>query len=389
MKVRRCMSVFFEPRETTRFDLGSLLSGGNGLVQTRCWYALAPHLAGELAVSEAEMAAVGTYGPEQWVTPGQGEGADTGLDPLLQRLLETGLLISDAPANQDHRDADERYRALHWWPLAAVMHHAARWDGVDSVDSMQRLGTNTVAGLVQHCGVPPSATIERDGSGPDLALPRQPRQALDDLLAQRVTCRNFDTARPLSQVLLSQMLERVFAAQGISRQGEGVEFLKKHTPSGGSLHATEAYLLVQRVEGIAPGLYHYRPTDHALRPLPTPEQPLEEFASKALAGQHWFAQAPVLVIYAPRIARSHWKYRNHPKAYRALTLDVGHLSQTLYLSATDLGLGAFVTSAINEVQLEQALGLQALEQGPIAVGGFGWRAAQQEIAEFDPAGTVW
>jgi len=54
MKVRRCMSVFFEPRETTRFDLGSLLSGGNGLVQTRCWYALAPQLAGELAARAAK-----------------------------------------------------------------------------------------------------------------------------------------------------------------------------------------------------------------------------------------------------------------------------------------------------------------------------------------------
>lgn len=389
MKVRRCMSVFFEPRETTQFDLGSLLSGGNGLAQTRRWFALAPHLAGELDVSEAEVAAVGSYGPEQWVTLVPDEGVGGGLDSIQQRLLETGLLISDAPAHQVHRDADDRFRALHWWPLAAVMHHAARWDGVDSVDSMQRLGTNTVAGLVQHCGVPPPATIERGGSGPDLTLPRQPWQPLDDLLAQRVTCRNFDVARPLSLALLSRMLERVFAAQGVSRQGEGVEFLKKHTPSGGSLHATEAYLLVQRVEGIASGLYHYRPTDHALRPLPAPAQPLDEFARNVLAGQHWFAQAPVLVIYAPRIPRSHWKYRNHPKAYRALMLDVGHLSQTLYLSATDLGLGAFVTSAINEVQLEQALGLAPLAEGPFAVGGFGWRAPEQEIAEFDPSHRVW
>ena len=97
----------------------------------------------------------------------------------------------------------------------------------------------------------------------------------------------------------------------------------------------------------------------------------------------------MLVIYAPRVARSYWKYRNHPKAYRALLLDVGHLSQTLCLSATDLGLGAFVTAAINEVEIERAFGLEPLSDGPLAVGGFGWRAEQREIAEFDPAGTVW
>jgi len=117
--------------------------------------------------------------------------------------------------------------------------------------------------------------------------------------------------------------------------------------------------------------------------------PLDDLARRALAGQWWFAQAPVLVIYAPRVARSYWKYRDHPKAYRALLMDVGHLSQTLCLSATDLGLGAFVTAAINEGELERAFGLAPLCDGPVAVGGFGWRAARQEIAEFDPVGKVW
>ena len=39
--------------------------------------------------------------------------------------------------------------------------------------------------------------------------------------------------------------------------------------------------------------------------------------------------------------------------------------------------------------LERAFGLAPLCDGPVAVGGFGWRAAQQEVAEFDPGGRVW
>ena len=31
---------------------------------------------------------------------------------------------------------------------------------------------------------------------------------------------------------------------------------------------------------------------------------------------------------APRWRRNFWKYRNHAKAYRALLLDAGHLSQS-------------------------------------------------------------
>jgi nitroreductase len=62
---------------------------------------------------------------------------------------------------------------------------------------------------------------------------------------------------------------------------------------------------------------------------------------------------------APRFGRTFWKYRNHPKAYRVTILDVGHLSQTLFLSATELGLGAYITAAINEVDIEQRVGLDA------------------------------
>ena len=126
-----------------------------------------------------------------------------------------------------------------------------------------------------------------------------------------------------------------------------------------------------------------------VEPMPAPEDSLEELALRTVAGQYWFANAPVMVTMATRFGRCFWKYRRHPKAYRAVTMDVGHLSQTLYLAATDLGLGAFVTCAINEADIEEALGLDPLEEGVMALGGFGWRGDLMNNAEFDPAGHVW
>ena len=64
-------------------------------------------------------------------------------------------------------------------------------------------------------------------------------------------------------------------------------------------------------------------------------------------------------------------------------LDVGHLSQTMYLSATDLGLGCFVTAAISDRAVEEALALPALREGPIAIVGFGARSAQMRTMELD------
>jgi Nitroreductase family len=61
----------------------------------------------------------------------------------------------------------------------------------------------------------------------------------------------------------------------------------------------------------------------------------------------------------------------------AVTLDVGHLSETLPILATEFGLGAFVTAAINEADIEQTLGLEPMQESPLAVCGFGWCAAER------------
>ena len=116
---------------------------------------------------------------------------------------------------------------------------------------------------------------------------------------------------------------------------------------------------------------------------------LRAFARIAVAGQDFFADAAVLCVLAPRFHRNFWKYRNHAKAYRVCVLDVGHLSQTLQLCATQAGLGPFVTGAINEVDLERAFGFTGYRQSPLVVCGFGKRAATLTTSEFDPNRRVW
>ncbi|KGM51258.1 dehydrogenase [Lysobacter concretionis Ko07 = DSM 16239] len=385
MRVRRCAVLFFESREDVGFDLESLLAGGAGLSRTSRWLAMAPHLDNEIEIDAAQRELLGALSPGMWVDSGTlpPHRADT-----FESLLREGLVIADDGRHVDQRERDEAIRAANWWSLAALFHRQGRWHGVDGVQAMEESGLLTATGLRKRFGPPPAHIGERADASQRLPLPRAPSSDFDGLLARRATCRNFDD-RPLSRELFAQMLQRVFSAQAQVRVSDDTVFLKKTSPSGGGLHSTEAYLVVQNVEGFAPGLYHYHPVDHALEPLPPPELPLAEFVRLALAGQHWFANAPVLAVLTPRFGRSFWKYRHHAKAYRALVLDSGHLSQTLYLSATELGLGAFVTSAINEVDIERGFGLDPLVEGPLAICGFGWRAPSMETTEFDPAGTVW
>jgi putative peptide maturation dehydrogenase len=388
MRIRRCSILLLEPREDASFDLASLLAGGDGLRRRARWLALAPHLGEEVEVDATERELLGLLSPTGW---SDSRELGPSQQPALRRLLQRGLVIGASRAHAAHRERDERLRDTHWHPLAATLHAFTRWREVDAMRSLEESGLVTAQALCDGLGAPPPETAAREDALRRIALPRAMPTTFDALLARRATCRNFDTTRALPLPLFAQLLARVFGAQAQVRIGDDAVFVKKTSPSGGGLHCIEAYLLVQRVDGLAPGLYRYDPLAHGLDALAWQGDAdgLPAFALHAVAGQAWFADAPALVLLAPRYARAFWKYRRHPKAWRVVALEAGHLSQTLYLAATEAGLGAFVTGAINEVALEQAFGLDSACEGVLAVCGFGWRASVQESPEFDPAGAVW
>jgi putative peptide maturation dehydrogenase len=390
MRIRRCCVLFLEPRESLEFDLELLLSGEAGLRSSLQWFALAPHLEGEVEVDAVEREILGEIGETQWLERRVLEA--THASDAIDTLLDKGLLVADDDAHATLRERDEKLRQTYWKPLSAAAHYFTRWDQVNAGEAARESGLRTNADLVERYGAAPPHFHERSDEAARIALPNPEPGRVDELLAARTTCRNFDLDRSLDGNAFAAMLRTVFGTLAVLELAPKSAAVKKTSPSGGGLHATEAYLLVQRVDGVAPGLYHYHSGDHALEPVG--DQDLRPEAARTLAlqfvaGQEWFADAHVQVILAPRFRRSFWKYRNHAKAYRALILDAGHLSQTLYLAATERGLGAFITAAINEAGIERACGLDPLEESPLAVCGFGLRAAEKTTVEFDPLKRVW
>jgi len=385
MRVRRCAIVMFEPRERLEFNLGLLSTGASGLRTAVDWVALAPHIGEEIDVSAEEVSVLGGVSPSHWIDVE--ELAASHPADVIAALIAKNLLISEGMAT----DARDRLlRETHWRSTSAVMHYASRWRGIDTEASEQQFAEISQTSLLDRLGPAPPVVHEHAQAAQRIPLCATETTTLDGLLNKRVTCRNYDSTRVLTQAQFSAVLYRTYGARTVDDFAPGVQLAKKGVPSAGGLHATEAYLLVQRVEGIDPGLYHYHPVDHALEPIRTMSAAdATELARRFVAAQAYFIDAQVFVIPVSRFRRNFWKYRNHAKAYRALILDVGHLSQTMYLAATELGLAAFITAAVNEVDIEQAFGLDPLEEGPLAVCGFGIRAEERTEVEFDPLNAVW
>jgi SagB-type dehydrogenase family enzyme len=179
------------------------------------------------------------------------------------------------------------------------------------------------------------------------------------------------------------VLTYVFGCHGFTRTAADVVCIKRTSPSGGGLHPIEVYPIVTHVEALDPGIYHYNGRDHSLSPVePLSSDAARQAATEFMCGQSYFGTAHVSFVLTARFYRNHWKYRRHQKAYAGMLMDAAHLSQTLYLVSADLGLGAYVTIAINARDIERRLGLDGVNEGVLAMLGCGNR--RPELSPLEP-----
>ena len=62
-------------------------------------------------------------------------------------------------------------------------------------------------------------------------------------------------------------------------------------------------------------------------------------------------------------------------------LDAGHLSQTFSVVCAELGLGAFVTAAVNNADIDAHLGLDGFAEGSLAIVGCGPLVSESSYLE--------
>jgi putative peptide maturation dehydrogenase len=299
---------------------------------------------------------------------------------LVTRLVDAGLLLDDGPEHEAHRQADAEIGGGGWHVYAALAHAMSRWRGVDAglgegegAGALPADVTDLTQEFLEHVGPPPPHFVPHRAGASAIELPLvDPDERIASLLLARRTTREFDHDAPLRLDSLSLLLRWTWGCHGYSRIADELVALKKTSPSGGGLHPIEVYPLVLSVDGVEPGLYRYRPDDHALELRENlTVGDARELASLFTARQGYLAAADVLFVMTARFPRNYWKYRAHPRAYSVLLMDAAHLSQTFYLLCAELGLGAFVTGAINSADIDERLGLAPFVEGALAICGCG------------------
>jgi putative peptide maturation dehydrogenase len=382
-RVRRPRYLCFFCDDFPFLDIEQLLRGEVDPISLRQLYAFSI-LSGEIVELTAdELELVLSTPSDEWAETDDGAALELG---------RKGVLLVDADELRDLRARDESLAALNWNLESALYYFLTKWRGVDlrelagqdeASDLLPPTG-EAVRAFVDEFGPPPPAFHSIPEPQDVVELPLLERRGdLYDVLLRRRTVRSFDSATLLGLEELSTVLRYVFGYHASAPLLGEVTTLKRTSPSAGGFHPVEAYPLLNGVDGVPPGLYHYSGRDHALERIAVLEpDEARELAARFVCGQSYFADAHALVVLAARFDRAFWKYRNHQKALAALLMDAAHLSQTLYLVCTDLGLGAFVTAAVNNLDIEERLGLDGAAEGVLAICGFGKPAV--EPSPFDP-----
>jgi SagB-type dehydrogenase family enzyme len=292
---------------------------------------------------------------------------------LFALLLDCDMLFRIDAGGGDGLRAEEGDDNLVLWDFHDLLFHTHSTEGRQA---------NPLGGLYPYAGeMPPPAAVRSRWPGQTIELPHQeqtksPTAAADAvspftrLMHERRSTRGFDDGNPITLAELSQFLDGTVRIRSkwqstIDQGDEGpvIDYTSRPYPAAGSSYELELYLTVNNCAGLARGFYHYDADLHALVPIDARPQDIELQLNSAEFAMDAPGLPQILITMAARFDRISWKYSSI--AYSLILKDVGVLLQTLYLMATDIGLGGCAIGTNNIDLFAKMTGIEFHVEGPV------------------------
>ena len=298
---------------------------------------------------------------------------------LLALLVDCGILFKvEGDANLRTAEGD---RELVLWDFHDLLFHARSTPGRHA---------NPLGGTFPYAGVTPALPAVRPpwpGEKIDLAAlsSAQPNSPIAKLLRERHSARTFDRERPITLSELARFLDataRVVTTWkskiDLGDTSPEVAYAARPYPAGGAGYELELYLAVDRCDDLARGFYHYDAGAHALVPIETRAEDLDAVLTEAKFAMDAPAAPQIVITIAARFGRITWKYSS--LAYALILKDTGVLLQTLYLMATDMGLGGCAIGSTNIDLFAKMTRIEFHIEGPVGQFALGRPVAVKDSA---------
>lgn len=239
----------------------------------------------------------------------------TGIFPesVKDRLLESGLLV----------------RGEETLDLEARVHEASAWPPVVSGEGL-------------------AGEAEEHGGEIPLTEESLPSHSLSRLLGERRSPKRMQALGSLSAKELGTFLK--WSA------GTRPDSDRRTYPSAGALYPDRVFLWIHTVDGLAPGLYQYRPGNHSLLPCQGGGKVEPAFVQSNLDFNFCIA-----VVADFRVAHSGYGFRG----YRFTLLEAGHLVQNMQLVARAMGWDALPVGGFRDGEATAAMGPEGKKYAPL------------------------
>ncbi|MDE2060444.1 MAG: SagB/ThcOx family dehydrogenase, partial [candidate division NC10 bacterium] len=148
----------------------------------------------------------------------------------------------------------------------------------------------------------------------------------------------------------------------------------------GALYEIEIYAVCGDLPGLPAGVYHFCPTDFALRRLR--EGDFRGVLAHATAGDASIAGAPVTVVLTAIFWRNAWKYQ--ARAYRHFYWDAGTILANLLATAASAQLSSQVVTGFIDALVDHLLGLDSEREASLCLVPIGAESPAPEPPEIPP-----
>jgi len=214
----------------------------------------------------------------------------------------------------------------------------------------------------------PLLEIPPSGTGRIIELP-DPKKFSSNLISVERAISTRSSLRAYSEhpLSLEELSYLLWCTQGVKSIHSRNATLRT-VPSAGARHAFETYILVNRVEGIKPGLYRFLALTHNLQAVAIDENIADKITDSCLK-QRFISLSAVTFIWVAVVYRMMWRYQE--RGYRYIHLDAGHICQNLYLAAESIDSGVCAIGAFDDYALNSILGIDGIEEFAVYVATCG------------------
>lgn len=276
---------------------------------------------------------------------------------VLDHLARAAVIDQSSAAGDAEAESSQQWNPFDWW-----LHSRSRNQRIVPGWGGTYPGRGVFAKLDPIPEPYAGPTIELPV--PDLAAVARTGSALVTVMERRRSLRRHDDEHPIDVSRLGEFLYRTVRTRAVVPTADGVDvLLDRPYPAGGSVHELETYVLARRVEGVAPGLWHYQGREHRLVRVADLDGPALDMLTAGQTAALMETPPQMMLIVAARFGRLMWKYETI--AYALILKHVGVLLNNFYLVATDMGLAPTAVGSGDAHSFAEATGRDAMAEGSV------------------------